>query len=61
MSEKTNKNFQFRNLTNKMASIPNAFPKGAVGERQRMAAWLKKKAEDKNCMKDVKFTPAKIL
>ena len=57
MSAKTNRNFQLRNTSTKMATIPNAFPKGAVGERRKMAAYLAKKASTEECMKNVKFTP----
>ncbi len=31
----------------------------SVKERRKMAAWLKTRAADKHCMKNVKFTPNK--
>lgn len=58
MSEKTtNKNFHLRNLNSKSTDIPNAIPKRQVGERRKITAYLRKRASDEECMKNVKFTP----
>ena len=44
-------------LNSKSTDIPNAIPKGQVGERRKITAYLRKRASDEECMKNVKFTP----